>query len=170
MAAFERCVVRNGLQATTLEEVAKEAELPRSLVRHFVGNRDDMVAALGERFLRRVEALWRGMMSRPMDELLEFLVKEGFVGGGVGRLASELRYERHFDENAEARFTGVFRQAEQFMDRFLKENGFTVRAERREKGFVLLALAYGTQSMIAFGLPKSRADFSIRACKRLLES
>ena len=116
--AFERCVVRTGIQGVTLEGVAKEAELPRSLVRHFVGNRDDMVEAVFERFTRRAEALWSGLSNRrpSIDEMLEFLVKEAFIGGGVGRLASELRYQRNFDENARAHFKQVFRRAQRFVE------------------------------------------------------
>ena len=172
--AFERCVVRTGLQGITLEKVAREAELPRSLVRHFVGNRDEMVEAVFERFMRRVEALWSGLDDRrrrpSIDEMLEFLVKEAFIGGGVGRLASELRYQRNFDEKARAHFKRIFQRAQRFVEDVLRENGFDDATERREKAFLVLALAFGTTDLIAFGLPKKRADLSIQACKRLLES
>ncbi|MBW2389182.1 MAG: hypothetical protein JRG89_12185 [Deltaproteobacteria bacterium] len=170
--AFERCVVQSGIQGVTLEHVANEAGLPRSLVRHFVGNRDDMVAAVFERFTRRAEALWSGVTHRrpSIDEMLEFLVKEAFIGGGVGRLASELRYQRNFDENARAHFKQIFQRAQRFVENVLRENGFEDATERREKAFLVLALAFGTTDLIAFGLPKKRADLSIRACKQLLES
>ncbi len=170
--AFERCVVETGLQGITLERVAKEAELPRSLVRHFVGNRDDMVEAVFERFMRRVEALWSGLSHRrpSIDEMLEFLVKEAFIGGGVGRLASELRYQRNFDERARVHFRQIFQRAQRFVEDVLRENGFEDAKVRREKAFLVLALAFGTTDLIAFGLPKKRAELSIQACKQLLES
>jgi len=170
--AFERCVVRSGIQGVTLEKVAEEANLPRSLVRHFVGNRDDMVAAVYDRFMRRVEALWSGKSQNlpSIDEMLEFLVKEAFIGGGVGRLASELRYQRNFDENARVHFKQVFQRAQRFVEDVLRENGFEDATERREKAFLVLALAFGTTDLIAFGLPKKRADVAIQACKQLLES
>jgi AcrR family transcriptional regulator len=170
--AFERCVVRSGIQGVTLEKVAKEAGLPRSLVRHFVGNRDDMAAAVFDRFMRRVEALWSGKSQNlpSIDDMLEFLVKEAFIGGGVGRLASELRYQRNFDENARAHFKGIFQRAQRFVEDVLRENGFDDATERREKAFLVLALAFGTTDLIAFGLPKKRAELSIQACKQLLES
>jgi AcrR family transcriptional regulator len=170
--AFERCVVLEGIQGVTLEKVAKEAGLPRSLVRHFVGNRDDMVAAVFDRFALRAEALWSGLSQRrpSIDEMLEFLVKEAFIGGGVGRLASELRYQRNFDEKARVQFKGVFQRAQRFVENVLEENGFDDTQERREKAFLVLALAFGTTDLIAFGLPKKRVELSIQACKRLLES
>lgn len=170
--AFERCVVRTGLQGITMDKVAKEAGLPRSLVRHFVGNRDDMVEAVFERFMHRVSALWSGLNHRrpSIDEMLEFLVKEAFIGGGVGRLASELRYQRNFDEKARAHFKQIFQRAQRFVEDVLREHGFDDAVERREKAFLVLALAFGTTDLIAFGLPKKRADLSIQACKQILES
>ncbi len=170
--AFERCVVRSGIQGTTLEQVAQEAELPRSLVRHFIGNRDDMVAAVFERFMRRVQAHWSGLARRrpTLDETIEFLVKEAFAGGGIGRLASELRYQRNFDETARRHFKAVFQKAQRFVEDVLADNGFSNATERREKAFLVLALAFGTTDLIAFGLPRKRADLSIAACKALLEA
>jgi len=43
LEAFERCVARSGLEATTLDDVAREAGLKRAMIRHYVGNRDDLV-------------------------------------------------------------------------------------------------------------------------------
>lgn len=56
LGAFEACVVRRGLDATTLADVAAEAGQPRPLIRYFLGNRDQMVAGLVERLLERGEA------------------------------------------------------------------------------------------------------------------
>lgn len=47
--AFERCVARYGLHGSSLERVAEEAGMKRSVVRHYMGNRDEMVEALAQR-------------------------------------------------------------------------------------------------------------------------
>lgn len=44
--AFARCVARYGLEGATLEKIATEAGIARPAVRHFVGNRDELVEAL----------------------------------------------------------------------------------------------------------------------------
>ena len=49
--AFERCVARYGIEGTTLEKTAEEAGLQRSLLRHNVGNRDDLLNSLVNRFI-----------------------------------------------------------------------------------------------------------------------
>ena len=63
--AFERSVARFGVEGSTLERIAEEAGLRRSLLRHYVGNRDDLLDALVERFLER--------SSREMDVLFAAL-------------------------------------------------------------------------------------------------
>ncbi|NKB45738.1 MAG: TetR/AcrR family transcriptional regulator [Alphaproteobacteria bacterium] len=53
LAAFETCVARYGVEGATLERVAEEAGLARALIRHNVGNRDDVLSAFVETFLNR---------------------------------------------------------------------------------------------------------------------
>lgn len=51
--AFERCVARLGIEGTTLERIAEESGLRRSLLRYHVGNRDKLVQALADRYIER---------------------------------------------------------------------------------------------------------------------
>ena len=73
LAAFEACVVRDGLAKTTLQKVADEAVLPRSLVRYFIGTRDEMVNVLIDGMMARAE---RESMERypTIDRLSQFSV------------------------------------------------------------------------------------------------
>ena len=74
LAAFERCVIERGFERTTLANVAEEAGLPRSLVRHFIGNRDEMTKALIDRLLERaqgqIDAQDRGMSEHGRSKAL----------------------------------------------------------------------------------------------------
>lgn len=49
--AFERCIVKFGLEGTSLEQIADEAGMTRSVIRHYIGNRDELVDALIERII-----------------------------------------------------------------------------------------------------------------------
>lgn len=66
--AFARCVARAGVEGATLEAIAGEAGMTRTLLRHYVGNRDDLVAALtdriGDSFDNRTEALFRSLPAK----------------------------------------------------------------------------------------------------------
>ena len=56
--AFYRCVARYGLDGSTLERIAEESGLKRSLVRHFVGNREELEALLVERVIQQSDQQW----------------------------------------------------------------------------------------------------------------
>ncbi|MGI9285733.1 MAG: TetR/AcrR family transcriptional regulator [Pseudomonadales bacterium] len=51
--AFEVCVAKYGVEGATLEKIAEHAGLARALIRHHIGNRDELLQALLERFLTR---------------------------------------------------------------------------------------------------------------------
>jgi len=53
LSATSRCIARHGVDGTTLEKVAAECGLSRSHVRHYVGNRADLVELFRARILDR---------------------------------------------------------------------------------------------------------------------
>ena len=63
MDAYAACLVRYGVAGTTLDRVAEEAGVTRGLVRHYLGNREEVLRALGEH-VREGYAAW-------LEELVE---------------------------------------------------------------------------------------------------
>ena len=84
--AFARCVARRGLAATALEEVAREAGMKRSILRHYIGNRAALVSALLGRLLGR----WR----QEMDEVAAYVAAAPTVERLVEGLYWQEREER----------------------------------------------------------------------------
>ena len=76
--AFGRCVARYGLHGSSLELVASEAGMKRSVLRHYMGNRDDMIVALAERVAASSRAVLVEFANSPgagqVDVLLDFLL------------------------------------------------------------------------------------------------
>lgn len=71
LAAFERCIRKYGLEAS-LEQIADEANIKRSLIRHYIGNRDVLVDELIVRITAEVSEQVRTMGDGiPDSELLE---------------------------------------------------------------------------------------------------
>lgn len=85
LLAFQRCVSRFGLEGSTLERIAEEAGLKRSLVRHFVGNRDELVAMLADRVIDQSNVQW--------DEFLAYMPPQH----GCDYLLNGLFNEHHSD-------------------------------------------------------------------------
>ncbi len=69
--AFATCVARYGVEGSTLDRIAEEAGVKRTILRHYIGNRDDLIAALGARIEREFDAA--------TDELFEMLPRTGRV-------------------------------------------------------------------------------------------
>ena len=81
--AFERCVARYGVEGATLENIAKQAGLQRSLIRHNVGNREDLLNALVDRFLEKsnydIEQLVSVTLeSNKPNTLIDYLFNEAY--------------------------------------------------------------------------------------------
>jgi len=81
LRSAERCVAKFGVEGTSLELIAKEAGLARALIRHNVGNRDELITALFERFLNRSTKQWAALEKflpdqDRVDALIEFLFSE----------------------------------------------------------------------------------------------
>ena len=66
--AYENCVARYGLDGATLERVAEEAGLARPLIRHNVGNREDLQNALIDRFFEQSSAHLQSMTHNLPDD------------------------------------------------------------------------------------------------------
>ena len=73
LAAFEACVLRNGIEKTTLEDIAQEAGQPRSLVRYFAGNRDELTSLLIDRLVTRTAARLVAMHARGAGSATAYL-------------------------------------------------------------------------------------------------
>ena len=69
--AFERCVGRFGLEGSSLELIAEEAGMKRSILRHYVGNRDELVLALTNRVVNKYQ--------RQLDDFASSISPEGRI-------------------------------------------------------------------------------------------
>jgi AcrR family transcriptional regulator len=49
--AYERCIIKYGVEGAVLQKIADEAGLARPLIRHHVGNREELLEELVERFI-----------------------------------------------------------------------------------------------------------------------
>ena len=93
--AFERCVARFGVEGSTLERVAEEAGLQRSLLRHYVGNRDELLQALLDRFFaksnRQTTSLFDALpTTNRANVLINYLFDESFSDTHFAQVAQGL--------------------------------------------------------------------------------
>lgn len=159
LAAFERCVIRQGLSGTTLADVASEAELPRPLVRYFVGNRGDMVRLLVARMVERAQAELSKLHARPgprptAPQLVDFLFDRVFANETSNAIVAELWYLAQRDPQVRDKLRAAYAALVRGLVSELSADPRIV-APRREieaVAFALLSLAYGEVSFRELGL------------------
>lgn len=159
IAAFEACVVRRGLAATTLSDVATEASLPRSLVRYFVGNRDDMVELLIARMVARAEDELtspgtKGDDARTVYDVVDFLFDRMFADATSNAVVDELWNLAERDDDTRARLEAVYTKLVRELVKRLRRDP-RVNATKRDieaVAFALMSLAYGEVSFRELGV------------------
>lgn len=66
--AFMNCVARYGLDGSTLERIAGEAGVRRTLLRHYLGNREEMIGKLLTHVIAKFEGATDGLIADLPDK------------------------------------------------------------------------------------------------------
>lgn len=142
LAAFERCIVKKGFAKTTLADVAEEAGQPRPLVRHFIGNRADMVSALVDRLLERAEAqLSRSPAGSNAQHTADLILEAAFANPTTNALIMELWYLALRDEPLRKRLAALY---EGLILEVAALGGADEKAGMgREHAFAVVSMAFG---------------------------
>ncbi len=152
LQAFEACAVRNGLDATTLTDVAAEAGLPRSLVRYFVGNREAMVEGLIERMFERAFQAAAQELNAPaaLEDVLNFVLTRIFSDHTSNRIMLQLWQKSWQDPKLRRRLGEVYRQCIDSVAQHLYPGKVT--AQQRQAAYALTAMAMGHAIFSEFDL------------------
>ena len=92
--AFERCVADYGLEGSSAERIAQEAGMKRSILRHYVGNREELIHALADRVVEKYrtgmeEYLRSTAEETPLDQLMGLLFPDQPIGTPETLMACE---------------------------------------------------------------------------------
>lgn len=175
--ALERFVLRDGLPEATLARVAAEAGIPRSLISHYFGTREALLAALFDRILARRQQEFEAFVARhpperrldagldylfggPFDEDRHGLASTGEMLALAARdpaYADDLRgMYRHFTHRVEAELARARPGAS--------------RAELREAAYAIVCLAEQHQTLSWLGLPEAQHARARRAAAKLIDA
>ena len=114
--AYGRCVARWGIEGTSLQQVADEAGVHKSILRHYVGSKQDLVDALTARSLDRYRDQFRSIGDEPGSDLRLNRLVDLFFPETVDAHESALidSVTRYADEYPNA-FTAVYRFLEEVL-------------------------------------------------------
>ncbi|MEM7117249.1 MAG: TetR/AcrR family transcriptional regulator [Chloroflexota bacterium] len=89
--AFEVCIRKCGFEGSSLAQIAKEAGVKRSIIRHYIGNRDAVVKALVERLIETYrQEMADAIASIPKDDFAPVLLDYLFLAEAHERPNSEI--------------------------------------------------------------------------------
>ncbi len=175
--AFERCVVRFGVEGATLQAVADEAGLARSLLRHHVGNRDEMLEALAARFFERTDARTRQALESlepdlPVRSLLEILFGADF--GASSRdilLFQALSVAAQDRPDLKERVRGWYLDFENMITQVFRRNYPDSPPERVDAvALAVFSMYVNSDSMAPLVADRGVQDRSFRAALSLLDT
>ena len=177
LAAFARCVALYGLEGATLEKIAAEAGVARPAVRHFVGNRDELVEAL--------TAFVKKDYSTKLDGLFAILPQEGRVQAAIDLLFDPAHFSSSDDIALAQALTAASRQYPSAgkmlagwiasFDRRLTGELRTAFPGADEKAvravsFGIISLYFNIDALSVLGLPDHMAGAAKDAAERLVDT
>lgn len=151
LSACEACVVREGLAKTTLQKIADEAELPRSLVRYFIGNKGDIIPLLIDRMMARADDDYAQIRpktgSLTTQDAIDFLFDTAFSNEVTNTIVGELWKLGEHDESVRLRLASMYRKMQQTLAKQMADDGIGHDGpERMSAANALISLAYGNAS------------------------
>ncbi|TPH18126.1 TetR/AcrR family transcriptional regulator [Litorilituus lipolyticus] len=135
--ALEICILEQGIQATSLENIADTAKMKRTILRHYIGNRDDIICALSERWLKKYSQQWLDLLAwlpreNRADALIDSLfssrskemVNNTIIGEAIFSEAKRLESIKVHQKQIMAEF--IQHLVREFSEQFSKANSSTV--------------------------------------------
>lgn len=172
-----RCVARRGVEGLTLEAVASEVGMSRSHIRHYMGNRDELLHALVAHLGRRYSGgLERSLADAPAGKrfsaALDLLFGDDWdedLPEDSAAIDALIAFSANSPEHG---FTLLpyYLDIEELLQQVLTEHHLEREEGAAGVAYAILCLAYGNSSMRTMGFPRSRRDAARRAAEALAAS
>lgn len=175
--AMERCVARHGLDGTSLEMVAEEAGMKRSILRHYIGNRDDLIIALATRVTDKYHEQLDAMIDSLPDEgrvdaLLEFYfpTKQRHTTESLLVVEALIAASENFPRIREMMFGYVDRLVSSAAEQLRLEFPDTKPAECWNVAFGIVSACFNYESLLPLKLPPKYSRAAKDCSRRLIAS
>lgn len=170
--AFIRLIAENGLERVGLDDVAAAAGMKRPALRHFIGNRDALVAATVEELRCRYEETIRSVVpeAASAEQLIRALFSDDWVNGMGDEdvVFDALLHEatRTADGQGDVRRTydALISEIEAALRR---DHPNTALADVRDTAYAITCLVEHNTTMQRLGYPRARSAGALAAALRL---
>lgn len=174
--ALEQIVLRDGLAKLTLAKVAKEAGLPRSLLRYFAGNKIDLILLLFDRMIERGEAkleqleqVEQGSLNAP--QLVDLVLDDLLGDENLSLMVDELWPYAALDDRIQERLRGLYQRLCQELSTQMAADGIGRNEQDRvRRAYGIVSMGFGAAFFADIGFMPSDPDALRMAAHQLLLS
>jgi len=147
--AFERCVEAKGLQSTTLDNIAEEAGMARRMVRHYVGNRSELIDAGVERIIEKFNITVLAAIDKkdPLERFhkaLDYIFSEAFNTLPATKLVAALLPVSLYDEQVQKAVKALYDTFHLGLDQELAKQFPQAETDLRiQTAYSIMCLSFG---------------------------
>lgn len=161
--AMERCIVKYGLQGTTLKNIASEANLNRGLIHHYIGNRNDVVQLMVERLLERYQTSFKNYSAMQAESYHAEIVVDYYFDAWFelapedDALIMELLAESERDSHIHKLLLNLYNGFENMIAKELVQRFPKADSEKLHSvSYSLMLLAFSHATISWLGLPQAK--------------
>jgi AcrR family transcriptional regulator len=176
LRAFEDCVLQYGLEGSSLQRIAQQAGVRRSLIRHYFGNKSDLTEALIAGIIERTIAESLDLANAAdqqagAEALADYLTGSDFADERDDALIDALMAASHRDANLRAQLRRKYRAFQRAIEQQLRSSFPAASAHSiRATAYGLMCLAVGSASMHDIEFPASQRSQARQSAILLIDS
>ncbi len=174
--AFERCIRQYGFEGSSLEKIASEAGVKRSIIRHYIGNREAVVQAMVKRLIENYrQEMADGIADVPPDDFANVMLDHLFLWNAEERTGNEILLDslwakQESDPYISSLLTELYQALE---DLFTEGLGYAYPQTSPEMcrgvAYSLICLVHTHASLVALGLGASRKTAVRQAAQQIVD-
>jgi len=173
LSAFVDLIAERGLEGVTLDDVAAAANVQRSVIRHYVGNRTDLIRGAVEMLTDRYESLIRARLgaSPTVDTALQDLFSFEWARSmqTEDRALSVLMQEAVRDDVTRDRIKAMYQLLIDEIAAAIRIEAAAVSAPKaKQAAYQIVCLAEHNATMQALGFPPDQSRASFRLARRIV--
>ncbi len=174
LLAYEKCIAKYGVEGATLQKIADEAQIARPLLRHNIGNSDELLKQVVQRYTARSITQLEQLMeyysppTSSLNDFAAFLFQNETHQNDV-MIASALIISSQENSFAKKKMSAWFKSIRKIFFDFLKSKSpKTSDATIEAVSDGIIALYFNFESLTPLGSFKGFKESSLRSTKILL--
>jgi len=171
--AFIACIPENGVDGTSLEKIAEKASVTRSIIRHYIGNRDTLIAELIEHIINTTLVEFDHILNDPEKSLEERLHTALFAPRDDWQtdkiILNALVNAREQSADIQTKIAGLIEtMVNQLTEALHSETPRRSRDEASELAYILFCISMSQDTFVWIGISPSLTRSGPAVAQRLL--